>query len=304
MVAPSGVVNGPRVLAGVALLREMGFQVEGAKDVIGRSCQVRPYLAGSDRERVREFEAAFFDPLIDGVVCARGGYGAMRLLRHLNGERLREHIKPLLGFSDITALNGYFASVVGVSSWHGPVVQSLPVLKESAGGESKLESVRDALQGGWTRSRFEGLQVLRPGPPASGPLLGGNLSLVHALAGSPWYPSLKGAILFLEDVGEVPYRIDRMLTSLLLRGALDGVAGLVLGDLGGAVSRYIEAARCSAVMRSLVLDVTATAGVPVLCGLPVGHGDENAPIPFGTMSTLSAAGGEGWLEVSSAVLKQ
>ena len=305
VVAPSGVIDRERTLGGARVLRQLGFTVQLPPELIGRADLHLPYLAGSDDLRAHELEDAFADPAVHGVVCARGGYGAMRLFPHLNPDHLRAHPKPLIGFSDVTALHGYFATQVGLASWHGPVLQSLPTLQSSVRprGEPQhpIDALVGAITGQWRASRLRGVDVLRPGR-AQGPLVGGNLSLVHALAGSPWFPDLTGAILFLEEVGEAAYRIDRMLWSLVQRGALRRVTAILFGDMGGGVrDRFVSPERFGPVVRLLKAELAEELEVPVVAGLPIGHAEHNQTLPFGTAATLEADEA-GWrLEITSAV---
>lgn len=303
VIAPAGVLLKPELVRqGRAILEARGFRVslaEGLSADVPRVDPGAPYLAGDDEQRARELMEAFTDPDIDAVICARGGYGAMRVLPLLDAEALRRHAKPLLGFSDITALHGFLAARAGVSSLHGPLLTTLPLHTQGV-GEASLEAVCRALQVGDERVSFDGLTQIHGGD-ARGPLIGGNLSLVASLAGSPWFPPLDGAILFLEEVGEPAYRIDRMLTALRLNGTLSRLSGLVWGDPGVCGDRYVSAADLPGLTLSRLRALTADLGIPVAAGLPVGHGAQNLVLPFGTDAALCCEGGEGGLEVTSAL---
>jgi muramoyltetrapeptide carboxypeptidase len=233
------------------------------------------YLAGADSRRLHELTAALTDPAVKAVFCARGGYGAMRLLGELRALG-NFPAKPLVGFSDITALHLWLQSL-GSTSIHGPVLTQLGHLPQATHARlfALLESTQPAaaLLAGHT---------LVPGV-AEGPLLGGNLSVVTRLLGTPYLPSLDGAILLLEDRGERPYRLDRMWTHLALAGVFARVRGIALGDFSGCEE---PAAPYSSA--DVLRDLAAATGLPCAAGFPVGHGDLNEPVPLGTRVRLDA----------------
>ena len=234
------------------------------------------YLAGSDGRRLEELTEALLDPAIRGVFCARGGYGATRLLTRLAAIEPAAP-KPLVGFSDITALHLWLQSR-GVMSIHGPVLTQLGLLPEA------------------TRQRlFQLLESAAPAPAlragdtcvpgvAEGPLLGGTLSVVTRLLGTPYLPSLEGAILLLEDVGERPYRLDRMWTHLELAGVFRQVRGIALGSFTNCEEKDADYSAAD-VLRELAL----ATGLPCAAGFPVGHGAVNEPVPLGARVRLDAS---------------
>jgi len=244
---------------------------------------LRPYLAGSDGVRAEGLLAALEGGRADpggALWLIRGGYGCVRTLEAL-GDRLA--VAPpatLWAFSDGTALLAAWQAL-GWPAWHAPPLVQLPRLDPAS---------RDRLVAATHRGEvppFEGLTTLAPGR-ARGHLAGGNLCVLASLVGTPWAPALDGAILVVEDVGEALYRVDRALTQLRLAGLLEGVCGVVLGDLIGVPPEH-EAARDD-LFRGLAADL----GVPAARDLPVGHGERNAPLPFGPASgfvaTLDATG--------------
>ncbi len=240
-----------------------------------------PYLAGDDEARAGALDAALRDERVEAIFCARGGYGSSRLLGRLDGEALRRRRPLLVGFSDVTALHCW-AARLGVPSVHGPVVSQLARLPEEdrAALFALLEGEAPALSG---------LECLVPGT-ASGPLLGGNLTLLAHLCGTPQQPDLHGRLLLLEEVGEAPYRIDRLLTQLELAGVLDGVAGVVVGELTGcdaAAERHLPAHDARAVVACRL----GALGVPTVLGAPVGHGARNVALPLGVPAHLDASAG-------------
>jgi len=234
------------------------------------------YLAGDDARRLSELDSALADPGIRAVFCARGGYGATRLLARLAATGPPGPPKLLVGFSDITALHLWLQSH-GRISVHGPVLTQLgrlpPGTRERLFTLLESSSPTPALSGTLTYV----------GGVAEGPLLGGNLSVVTRLLGTPFMPTLDGAILLLEDQGERPYRLDRMWTHLQLAGVFDRVRGIVLGSFTGCEER--DASYGSAeVLHGLAL----ATGLPCAAGFPIGHGEVNEPVPLGVRVRLDA----------------
>lgn len=236
------------------------------------------YLAGTDTRRLTELQRAIDDPTLDAIFAARGGYGATRLLEGLDLSALAAHPKLLVGFSDITALHAQW-SRAGFGSIHGPMVAAL-----GRGSEDQLTRVIDAVEGRYARE-LTGLRTLVDGH-GTGPLLGGNLAVISALIGTPFMPDLRGAVLLLEDVGERPYRIDRMLTSLRQSGALRAISGVLLGAFTKA-----EPGPDGVTVEDVLRDRLGSLGVPVLAGAPVGHIDGNEPVALGAVVTLDGPAG-------------
>lgn len=273
VVHAAGRADPDAVAAGVKALEQRGFIVRYDAALGAGS----GYLAASDEARAASVIAAIEDPQVRAVVCARGGYGAMRLLPLLPARLLAEHPTWLVGYSDITALHAW-AARQGVASLHGPMVASLPKHDDDT-----LEPLIAALAS--APLPLVGAPQAGAHAPVEGPLIGGNLSLLAALVGTPHAPSFDGAILVLEDVGEPLYRIDRMLTTLALAGVPGRIAGLVLGqftDCGG----YSEAAATDAVTK-----LVADWGVPLLRGVATGHGAANRTWVHAATATLDLARG-------------
>ncbi len=235
------------------------------------------YLAGSDERRLRELISALSDDQIRAVFCARGGYGVMRLLRQLDLGHLR--VKPVIGFSDITALHLAMQGA-GWVTIHGPVVAHLARQSRAA-----IDRLFFLLESSELAPSFTGATPLVSGI-AEGPLMGGNLSVLTRLLGTPYLPSLRGAVLLLEDVDERPYRLDRMWTHLALAGVFEQVAGIVLGDFGLCEEKDASY-KCAAVLRSLAEETR----LPCATGFPIGHGDTNLPVPLGSRVRLDASRG-------------
>ena len=266
VVAPSGPFDRERFDAGIAWLARR-YEPRFTEEVFAR----HGYVAGRLDLRQGGLLQALADPHAKAVFCARGGYGAAHLLPAL---RLDGHVGLLVGFSDVTALHLAWQAA-GRVSIHGPVVTQLAELP--ADDEQRLLHL---------------LEAPTPAPPvsgtatvvagtAAGTLVGGNLAVLTSLVGTPYLPDLHGAVLLLEDVGERPYRLDRMWTQLLQSGALDGVAGIVLGDF----------TRCDdddATAAEVLAELAAAVGAPCAAGFPFGHGLRNVPVALGTTVVLDA----------------
>jgi muramoyltetrapeptide carboxypeptidase len=234
------------------------------------------YLAGSDSRRLAELRGALEDAALRAVFCARGGYGATRLLAQLGGAGVPGAPKALVGFSDITALHLWLLRS-GRVCIHGPVITQLGRLPQATSERlfALLESEQPAaaLQGSATYV----------GGRAEGPLIGGNLSVFSRLLGTPFMPDLEGAVLLLEDQGERPYRLDRMWTHLQLAGVFARVRGVVLGSFTACEEQ--GAAYSSA---DILRELAEASGVPCAAGFPIGHADENEPVPLGVRVRLDA----------------
>jgi muramoyltetrapeptide carboxypeptidase len=257
VVAPSGPVDPVRLARGRQILAELGLDVVVMPRVLNR----RGYLAGSDAGRAADLQEAWCDPDIRAVICARGGYGATRLLGLLDWAVMgAARPKILLGSSDITALHQAFAVRLGVASCFGPM-PACQTLGDAGGADTvSLAHLRSSLFELETPAPVAGDQVIVPGH-AEGPLTGGNLSLLAALCGTPYAMRGKGHIVLLEDIGEEPYRIDRMLTQLLQAGCLNDAMGIVLGSWE----------RCGDPM-GVLIERLAPLEVPMIAGVPIGHG--------------------------------
>lgn len=274
VVAPSGPVDPDALDAGVAWLRGIGLDVRLGEHVHDR----RGYLAGDDAARAADLQDAWCDPEITAVLCARGGYGAVRVLDHLDWPALAAAgPKTLHGSSDITALHVAFGQRLGVATSFGPMVASL-----LAGPDPETATAtRAALLG--EPNPVTGGHPLVPGR-ATGPLTGGNLSLLVSLLGTPYAPPpARGHIVLLEDVAEPPYRIDRMLTQLLMSGRLDGAAGFALGSWTNCGDPDE--------LRAVLTDRLTGLGVPIVAGLPIGHGKPQHTVTLGAGALLDAGSG-------------
>jgi muramoyltetrapeptide carboxypeptidase len=279
VIAPAGPATPERVALVEPLLARFGLRTR-----LYPSCHARhpqhDFLAGDDALRLADLHAAFADADVRAVLCLRGGWGSPRLLPLIDSALLRAHIKPFIGYSDITALHALLQRE-GLMSFHAPMPASDLVID---GAEDDAAALFALLMQPLPAGRVFAPTLLpgawHVGGSASGRLVGGNLSLLAALAGTPWAVDARAAILFIEDVSEALYRVDRLLTQLQQTGLLDAAAGFLLGS-------FTEDADPAAVLREHL----AHLGKPVLAGWPAGHGRPNRALPLGVMVRLDAAAG-------------
>lgn len=289
VVAPAGPMLAERMEQALRPLREAGFCLK-IRDDLHRGQGT--YLAGEDSIRLEELTDALYDSEVKAIVAVRGGYGVMRLLRELDARLERDgspHPKRIAGFSDITTLHLWAQSRLGWASLHSPMPFNF---SQPIGPTAPCSAMEQSARG-----LVEALTCVRPCGVVGqglisvskgvvrGPLTGGNLSLFEATYGTPHVASLKGAILFLEDVGEATYRLDRMLMSLELRGLDREVVGVVVGGFTGCGGSPDEVA-------SFVAERVARWGVPVARGLGAGHRFPNQTLWMGVEHVLDATRGE------------
>lgn len=284
--APAGAVKPERVQRGLARLAQMdkAFKIRLAPTLTAEHrAGVPGYLSNTDEARAEELMALLADPDVRAVVLARGGYGIMRILAALDPAVLRADPKPIVGFSDATALLSWAAVSAGVRGIHGPMIGQLGDL-EDADVARLVTALTDPAPAGelpWElRAQGSGIHA--------GELVTANLTLASLLVGTPWALPLDGALLMIEEIGERPYEIDRYLTQLTLTGELARTRAVIVGDL----TRCTDAAPSSgkadpddAALR-VVLERMRAAGTPVAVGAPVGHGDRNWAVPFGARAEL------------------
>ena len=276
LVAPSGPFPRERFERGLEVLERFGAEAVYDDGLFERY----RYLAGDDDHRLEALQRAFDDPEAQAILAVRGGYGAMRLLPGLDLSGLLARPKIFCGFSDLTALHALL-NRAGLVTVHGPMLCRLGEETDEA-----LDRLRRLVEG-WDPGPmiWEPARVVRAGV-CEGPLLGGNLTVFCHLLGTPYLPPLEGAVLFLEDVGEAPYRLDRMLTHLELAGVAGAVAGVLVGTLEGC-----EAPGADYDAESVVAERLAGWGVPVVMGFPAGHGLGNMALPLGQRCRLDATEG-------------
>ncbi len=278
IAAPCGPVDPQTLAAARAVWEDAGFRTVHRDDLLARS----GYLAGDDARRAAELSELVSDPRVDAIVCARGGYGCARILDLLDPTSFRAARKPLVGYSDVTALLLWQRRRVGLVGFHGPMLEH--------GGDVDplaLASLCDLLVGvappdptwsgrGWGGGR------------AGGRLVGGNLALIASSLGTPWEIDTRGAILLLEEVGEKPYRIDRALQQLRTAGKLAALAGIGAGGFTDCFDpRHPEPEA-----EEVLVEIARPLGVPLVTGLPFGHVRRNLAWPMGARATIDGDSGE------------
>lgn len=276
LIAPAGPATLDVEKAG-QWMRARGYELRIFTGVYERD----GYLAGSDKVRLRDLHAAFADPDIDAIFCLRGGYGTPRLLDGVDFALLAANPKPFVGYSDITALHLAISRYAGFVTFHGPMLNADLLGDKQQPTESSLFSLlRGQLGAGSVLAHPVAypLTTVEPGI-ASGRLLGGNLSMIAAVMGTPFEIDAEGIILFIEDVNEPIYRIDRLLTHLRLAGKLAQVRGVLVGDVAGVDSAALD---------RLLKQTFASLCIPVLSGWRSGHCDPNLTLPMGALVRLDA----------------
>jgi muramoyltetrapeptide carboxypeptidase len=292
LVAPAGpLLDRDDLHRAEALCRALDYVPVLAPHAGGR----HGYLAGTDDDRLADLNQAIADPSIDAIWCIRGGYGVTRILDRVAFQPLRDRPKAIVGYSDITALLLAAVRHAGLVTFHGPTARApMPAFSRFhfervlAGAEPAGRLGRLPEPAGVLVPKENRILTIRPGV-AEGPLMGGNLSLLQCLVGTPHWPGLDGAILFLEDVGEDLYRVDRMLAHLRAAGVLAGLAGVAVGRFTQLQRHMSDGA--------LGFDEVLTTyfeplGVPVAFGFPVGHIDDQWTLPLGVRARLDAGAGE------------
>jgi len=300
LVAPAGpVLERDDLTRAQELCRALDYE-----PVLGQNAYKRyGYLAGTDDERLSDLNAAFQDPAIDAVWCIRGGYGSLRLLDRVDFAAIARRPKALIGFSDITTLLNAVTRCTGVVTFHGPVARAaMPgfsrrhfsrvlTVPQPAARLDRLDSPEQV-------PASQGRIVTLTGGTAEGPLIGGNLTLLHCLVGTPYFPEFDGALLFLEDVGEDLYRVDRILAHFRTLGILRHLAGAIIG-------RFTQMDRATS-DGALGFDEVLTTyfgplGIPVAYGFPIGHIEAQWTLPLGVRARLDANAGD--LELLEAAVR-
>lgn len=272
VVAPAGAVDEASLDAGIGVLENAGFRVR-----LGAAVRKKfGFLAGTDAERAADVHDMFCDPGVKAIIAARGGYGSGRLLPLLDPTVFRAHAKIFIGHSDISFLLNDLVQRAGVVAFHGPLITGLHQRPDAT---EHLLTMLTTERIGWHEAAQE---VVQPGM-AEGPLAGGCLSVIVATLGTPYALQPRGCLLFLEDVNEKPYRVDRMLTQLRQAGTLDEVAGVIFGEMSGCVAA--ESERVS--VRDVIAQAFADAPYPVAFGLPSGHGAGTLTLPLGVRARLA-----------------
>ncbi|MCL2203664.1 MAG: LD-carboxypeptidase [Defluviitaleaceae bacterium] len=278
LIAPSGPCDSARLAAGVKVLEALGLRCR-----VAESCTTREgFLAGPEAVRLRDLHEAFATPEIRGVFAARGGYGAQRLLPHIDYNLIKNNPKIFAGYSDITALHIAFNKLCKLVTFHAPMAAA-----DFGGGEADAVTSRSFKEmlfapapeaGDTLRLPCHDATFLVPGQ-ATAPLTGGNLTLVAASLGTPYEIETRGRILFLEEVNEEPYKIDRLFTQLSLAGKLSTAAAIILGDFSPQTPQALT---------QTLNDILLPLQIPTIINYPSGHGSPNLTLPLGARVTVSS----------------
>jgi len=284
IVASASFAKQERIDQGLAQLRLRGFT-----PLVGHNALEHGplFFAGSPAQRLEDLHQAFADPNSSAIMCLRGGYGSNYLLECLHLDGIRNHPKPLFAYSDLTAIQLRLLDQLGLPAFHGPMLAADFYLEDGV----HLASFHSALAGHpYSLGPAEGLRLLKHSPtsspiasPARGILYGGCLSILVALLGTPWEPDTEGKLLFLEDTGAKPYQIDRMLWQLLHAGKLDGVCGIVFGEMLNCASPGAPAE----LLEQAILHALEDLDIPIAIGLRSGHvSRQNVTLTFGVEAEL------------------
>ena len=283
LIAPSGAVRTEGAVArAVEETERMGFKVK-----LGESAQQKyGYLSGTDAVRARDINNMFADDEVDAIICIRGGYGAMRILDKLDYEMIVKHPKIFAGFSDITALHIALLNRCDLATFHAPMAVGWA---DGPMDDFSRESMYKALMhaepmGELVNPPEYEKKTVNPGV-AEGRLVGGNLMLITSSLGTPWEIDTKGRILFIEEVSERTYCVDRMLTQLRLAGKFDDCAGVVFGDFADCNIEYPE---FGLTLEEIIRDVVAPCGKPIFTGLRCGHCSPKLTLPLGVKCRMDA----------------
>ncbi len=281
VVAPAGFTDPDTTATGIQRLEAMGYAVR-----LGESCQSRWHsYAGSDPERAGDVHRFFEDPDIQAIICLRGGYGSLRLLDLLDWDLITAHPKPFVGYSDITVLHVALNQRCGLITFHGPMLASTLACDPDP---ETLHWFEQSINRGYQpypifNPSGQPLQALSGGI-ACGRLIGGNLISLMSLLGTTYEPDLQGKILFIEEIKEATYRIDRALTQLLLSGQLNQVAGIILGNFKDCNPSDPE----DMSLDDLFSDRLGSLGIPVIANLGSGHCRPLITLPLGAMVRIDA----------------
>jgi muramoyltetrapeptide carboxypeptidase len=275
VVAPSGKVDDEKLKAGIAALERAGFAVEAADNILSR----KGYLAGEAAGRAAALRKFFERPDIAAIFAARGGFGSIQMLPYLDADTIRRHPKIFVGYSDLSIVINWLVQRCGMVAFHGPMV-AMELARGLAGRNA--EFFWETLNGKKQRWEIDLGETVHAGA-AEGEAAGGCLSTIVTTIGTPYEIDTAGKMLFLEDVAEKPYRIERMLTHMKMAGKLDRLAGLVFGSFA-----YCEGDGEREVAE-IIREMFREAPYPVATGVPAGHGDDNVILPLGVKMRLDSA---------------
>ncbi|MCF6356305.1 MAG: LD-carboxypeptidase [Draconibacterium sp.] len=278
IVSPAGKIKEERVIPAVEWLEKQGYKVELGKHVFAQHFQ----FAGTDSQRLEDLQTAFDDPETNVIICSRGGYGMVRIIDQLDFAEFKEHPKWLVGFSDITILHSYLNNNE-TASIHGAMPPFF--FDEKGKPNESLVSLMDLLKGGNISYQIKPNERNRTGN-VTAELIGGNLSIIASLLGTKYELKTEGKILFLEDIDEYLYHIDRIMRQLKLAGKLEKLAGLVVGDFTGIKDNETPFGQT---YEEIIWEVVKDYNYPVCFGFPAGHDKKNLALTFGKKWNLNVS---------------
>jgi len=287
IVTPSGKIGIGDLDNAIDCFEGWGLRVVTSPNVYSFHNQ----FGGTDRERASDLQSMLDDPGIKAVICSRGGYGTLRIIDHIDFSRFVSNPKWVVGYSDITVLHSHINKSCGIETIHGPMAAELSPSRKNPVSLESLDLLREALTGNLIYRNYAPHPLSRDGQ-AEGILTGGNLSVICSLLGSPSMYDLSGAILFIEDVGEYLYHIDRMMVALRRSGVLAGIGGLVVGSMTDMNDNRVPFGKTAA---EIVAEAVGDYGYPVFFGFPAGHQHENHPLILGRKVVVSVSGNTGSL---------
>ncbi|MBQ9581284.1 MAG: LD-carboxypeptidase [Synergistaceae bacterium] len=304
VLAPASYADDEDFIGSIELLKEHGYKVK-----LGKSAHAQyEHFAGTDRKRAEDINNFFADDEVKAILCVRGGYGSARVLERLDYKMIAKHPKPLIGFSDVTALHIALGEKAGLVTIHGPMLVSF--VSKRFDSEYSRRNFFDGLRnykaiGEVVMPEGRKLETVIPGK-AEGFITGGNLTVLTSLVGTPYELNGKGCLLLLEEIGESPYRIDRMLNQLYQNGLLSRVNGIILGDFKGCDGGGNDPDKIDDFSLEQVLRHYARLSrKPVIKNMPSGHGNYNLFLPFGVHAVMNADGkGSASLVIDEAALAE
>jgi len=277
IVSPAGKVQKDKILPGIELLQDEGYEVLIGKHVFDKQFQ----YAGTDQQRASDMQEAINDQATKAIICARGGYGTIRIIEKLDFSEILKNPKWLIGFSDVTVLHTVL-NKLGLASIHG----SMPgFFLENKKTTRSFLSLIEVLSSGRSQIEVAGHQLNRKGI-SSGELVGGNLSLLYCLQGTPWQLDTSGKILMIEDVGEYLYHLDRMMQNLKMAGQLRNLAGMVVGGFTEMKDNESPFGKSAS---EIILEAVSDYNFPICFDFPVGHIPKNLAVMFGGNYQLEVA---------------